>query len=265
MPSPFPGMDPYLESPVHWPDVHHELMSVARELLNRSLRPRYHVRVEERVYVSDETDPGRKAIIPDLQVIAGHTESSWNSDFGQIGTSVCEPVVLTTLIEDEIHEARLEIIDANEKAVVTVIEILSPTNKIVCSRGRASYEQKRKEVMTSSTHLVEIDLLRDGDHLHCRELLPKADYYVHVSRRGDRPRGTVWPILLPQRLPVISIPLNSEDPDVMLDLQTVLNTAYDRAAYDLVVDYRIAPVPPLTGQLIEWANALLCSQGKRPS
>ena len=265
MPSPFPGMDPYLESPVHWPDVHHELMSVARELLNQSLRPRYHVRVEQRVYVSDETDPGRKAIIPDLQVIAGHTDSSWSGKSAHFGTSVCEPVVLTTLIEDEIHEARLEIIDANRQAVVTVIEILSPANKIVGSRGRASYEQKRKEVMTSSTHLVEIDLLRDGDHLHCRELLPEADYYVHVSRRGHRPRGTVWPILLPQRLPVISIPLNSDDPDAMLDLQTVLNTAYDRAAYDMVVDYRLDPVPPLTGQLIEWANALLCSHGKLPS
>lgn len=99
--------------------------------------------------------------------------------------------MLTTMIGDEIHESRLEIIDADRQAVVTVIEILSPTNKIVGLRGRASYEQKRKEVMTSSTHLVEIDLLREGDHLYCRELLPAADYYVHVSRRGDRPRGTV--------------------------------------------------------------------------
>jgi len=256
-------MDPYLESPVHWPDVHHELMSVAREFLNQSLRPHYHVRVEERVYVSDETDPGRKAIIPDLQVVARQTDSAFRSNYEQAGTAVCEPVVLTTLIEDEIHEARLEIVDANRQAVITVIEILSPTNKIVGSRGRASYEQKRKEVMTSSTHLVEIDLLRDGDHLHCRELLPEADYYVHVSRRGDRPRGTVWPILLPQRLPVILIPLKPEDPDVELDLQKVLNTAYDRAAYDMVVDYRAEPAPPLTGPSLEWANGLLCSQGKR--
>jgi hypothetical protein len=82
---------------------------------------------------------------------------------------------LTTLIEDEIHEARLEIIDANRQAVITVIEILSPTNKIVGSRGRASYEQKRKGFMTSSTHLVEIELLRDDDDLHCREILPEAD------------------------------------------------------------------------------------------
>jgi len=258
-------MDPYLESPAHWPDVHLGLISQIQAQLNQSLRPRYHVRVEERVYVSDESDPGRKAIIPDLQVVAIQTDSAWRSNSTQAATSVCEPVVLTTLIEDEIREARLEIVDSSRRSVVTVIEILSPTNKIVGSRGRASYEQKRKEVMTSSTHLVEIDLLRDGDHLQCRELLPEADYYVHVSRRGDRPRGTVWPILLPQRLPVILIPLKPEDPDVGLDLQTVLNTTYDRAAYDMVVDYRAKPVPPLTGQSVEWANGVLCSQGKRDS
>jgi len=250
MPSPFPGMDPYLESPDHWPDVHHELMSVARELLNRSLRPLYHVRVEERVYVSDENDPGRKAIIPDLQVVAARNENSPATRSAETDTAVAEPVVLTTLIDDEIHEAYLTIVDKLQNSVVAVIEILSPTNKIVGSRGRASYEEKRKEVMASSTHLIEIDLLRDGEHLHCREQLPAADYYVHVSRRGDRLKGMVWPILVTQQLPVISIPLKPEDPDAELDLQTVLITAYERAAYDMVVDYRTDPVPPLTGDSI---------------
>lgn len=84
-----------------------------------------------------------------------------------------------------------------------------------------------------------------------------------MSRRGDRPRGTVWPILLPQRLPVILIPLKPEDPDVELDLQTVFNTAYDPAAFDIVVDYRSEPVPPLTGPSIKWANDVLHAQGKR--
>jgi len=75
----------------------------------------------------------------------------------------------------------------------------------------------------------------------------------------------VWPILLPQRLPVILIPLKPEDSDVELDLQTVLNTAYDRAAYDMVVDYRAEPVPPLTGPSIEWADGILRVKGKRAS
>ena len=136
---------------------------------------------------------------------------------------------------------------------------LSPTNKVAGSRGRASYEAKRQEAMRSSTHLVEVDLLRDGMPLHAREILPPADYYIHVSRRGQRPKGLVWPILLPQRLPEIGIPLLGDDPDVSLDLQAVLNTAYDRAAYDLVVDYQRAPVPPLPARYEAWAQKLTAS------
>jgi hypothetical protein len=263
MPSPFPGMDPYLEEPSLWPDVHHELLSVARELLNRQLRPQYHVRVEERVYISDENDPGRKAIIPDLKIIETGFSGRPKTSFLETSAAVAEPLILTTLIEDEIHEARLEVIDTNQQAVVTVIELLSPTNKINGSRGRASYEQKRREVMNSSSHFVEIDLLREGDHLHTRELLPMAEYYVHVSRKDRRPKGYVWPIRLPQRLPVIGIPLKEGDPDAKLDLQEVLATAYERAAYDLQVNYRAEPTPRLAPEMAEWANALLTSKGKR--
>ena len=263
MPSPFPGMDPYLEAPGLWPDVHHELLSVAREMLNRSLRPKYHVRIEERVYISDENDPGRKVIMPDLRIASKHETSAGAASYQGAATTVAEPVVLTTLIEDEIHEARLEIIDRSGHLVVTVVEVLSPTNKIAGARGRASYEQKRREVMTSPSHFVEVDLLRAGEPLHVREVLPPGDYFVHVSRQDRRPQGVVWPILLPQRLPVVTIPLKREDADAQLDLQAVLDTAYDRAAYDLEVDYRSDPVPPLASQSAEWANQLLQTKGLR--
>lgn len=266
MPSPFPGMDPYLEKPGLWPDVHHGLTSVIRELLVRRLRPKYHVRVEERVYISDESDPGREVIIPDLRVAdAGHDEpEDWGTEETAAGyVAVAEPVVLTTLIDDEIHEAFLEVIDLQDRMVVTVIEILSPTNKVAGSRGRASYLEKRQEVMRSPSHLVEIDLLRAGVAIHTRELLPPADYYVHVSRKAKRPKGIVWPILLTQRLPVISIPLRPEDEDAPLDLQEVLNTAYDRAAYDMAVNYRSEPVPSLNAAQQQWAHTLLQSRGLR--
>jgi hypothetical protein len=203
-------------------------------------------------------------IIPDLRVAdAGRDEPrDWAAEETPAGyVAVAEPVVLTTLIDDEIHEAFLEVIDRQERMVVTVIEILSPTNKVSGSRGRASYLEKRQEVMTSPSHLVELDLLRAGVTIHTRELLPPADYYVHVSRKAKRPKGVVWPILLTQRLPVSSIPLRSEDEDVPLDLQEVLNTAYDRAAYDLAIDYRRAPVPPLNEAQQLWAHALLQSLG----
>ncbi len=68
MPSPFPGMDPYLEAPELWPNVHHGLISEIQATLHQRLRPRYRSLVEERVYISDEMDPGRKVIVPDVAI-----------------------------------------------------------------------------------------------------------------------------------------------------------------------------------------------------
>jgi hypothetical protein len=230
MPSPFPGMDPYLEDPGLWPDVHHNLISEMQARLNAALRPAYHVRIEERVYVSDETDSGREVI---------------------------------TLIDDEIHEAFLKIVDRADRTVVTVIELLSPTNKHPAAVGLKKYREKRHEVMTSSSHFVGVDLLRQGVRIPVKEELPPCDYLVHISRVEERPRGRLWPLSLRDRLPVIPIPLRAGDEEASLDLQTVLNTAYDRAGYDLEIDYRAEPVPPLTPELAQWTDELLRQKGLR--
>lgn len=256
MPTPFPGMDPYLEAPEIWPDLHHELISVIRERLNARLRPRYHSMVEERVYISDEQDPGRRAIVSDVAIQV----ASDGARYRTFDTAVAEPVVATTMIEEEIREARIVIVDGVGRQVVTVIEVLSPTNKIVGSRGRASYEAKRLEVMQSPAHLVEIDLLRDGEPIYTGERLPPHDYLVHVSKRGQRPKGILWPILVSQRLPIIKIPLLPADDDAELALGDVLNTAYDRAGYDLVVDYDKPPRVPLSPPADRWVAEWLAKR-----
>src|SRR5438552_1030856 len=145
MPSPFPGMDPYLEAPRLWPDVHHSLISGIRQQLNPQLRPKYVARIEERVYISDETDPGRKAIIPDLHVMAvdGSRAAETSSHRSSQGETA-QAVEVVELIEQEIHEPRIEILDAESRNVVTVIEVLSPTNKIRGSEGRREYMKKRR-------------------------------------------------------------------------------------------------------------------------
>ncbi len=109
--------------------------------------------------------------------------------------------------------------------------------------------------------MVEIDLLRDGDPLPFQEAAPPHDYLVHVSVRELRPQGRAWPILLPQRLPVVEVPLRPEDPPAPLDLQQVLTTVYDRAGYDLSLNYRAEPNPPLIGVNAEWARNLLREKG----
>jgi Protein of unknown function (DUF4058) len=257
MPSPFPGMDPYLEHPARWPDVHHRLITASSDYLTEQLRPRYFVRIEERVYVSDPEDPGRDVIIPDLRIGKAPNQDVPRPAGQSQAVATIEPITRVTLIEDEIHEARLEVIDAVSRGLVTVIEFLSPTNKVTGSRGRESYREKQLEVMHSPTHLVEIDLLRGGARTVEQLKMPPFDYLVHVSRAYERPRGKLWPIPLRSPLPPIPIPLKRGDADAVLDLQRVLNTVYDRAAYELTVDYSAEPVPPLNEEQARWAKDLL--------
>ena len=240
MPSPFPGMDPYLEEPGLWPDVHHGLISELQAELNRLLRPRYFARVEERVYISDELDPGRSVIVPDLKIQERPDAPPRRGSSEGTPVGLSEPIVVTTLIDDEIHEPYLKIVDRENRSVVTIVEILSPTNKHPGSYGQRSYREKRHDVMNSPSHFVEIDLLRGGARITIREPLPPCDYLVHISRAEDRPEGRLWPIHLPDRLPAVRIPLRNPE-ETWLDLQRVLDQTYDRAGYDLEIDYRRNP------------------------
>lgn len=259
MPSPFPGMDPYLEDPAHWPGVHNLLAAEVVAALNARLRPAYYADIEERVYISGEDDPGRKVIIPDVRFVStkGTKKLPKQSPTNPPAALVCEPVEVTTLIDDEIHETFVTIVERVSRQVVTVIEVLSPTNKLNGSKGRESYTTKRAEVLRSETNWVEIDLFRAGQPVIARELYPECEYTVHASRTGNRPKGTVWPIRLQQRLPEIPIPLARKDTDVPLDLQPLLVAVYERGAYDLKVDYTLDPIPPLPAGLAKWSNKLL--------
>lgn len=163
MPSPFPGMDPYLEHPGLWPDVHHMLISSYREMLAAQLRPKYLVAIEERTYILEESDVMAMldVRIPDVKVSArlGWESAPFAPGDERAELAVPEPVVATTWLEEEVREAYLTIQDRESHRVITVIELLSPANKRPNSSGRKSYETKRREIYYSPTHLVEIDLL----------------------------------------------------------------------------------------------------------
>ncbi len=266
MPSPFPGMDPYLEEPGIWPDVHHELISGVRAVLSHELRPRYSVRVEQRVYVSDENDIGRGFMVPDVRIsLPPHPTGTAYQPEGTCTVEVAEPVEGITLFEEEMHESYIEIVDLVDRSVVTVIEVLSPTNKAPGAASRKSYEAKRQQVMNSPTHLVEIDLLRTGVPITVHPGLPPHEYLVHVSRANRRPRATLWPIRLSQKLPAVKVPLKRPDEEVALDLQAVFQATYDRAGYDLEIDYAKEPRPPLDPKWQDWAHRLLSEKSLRPA
>jgi hypothetical protein len=258
MPSPFPGMDPYLEDPHFWPGVHMQLVSEMQAALNRVLLPRYYAAAEDRVYISDEDDLGRKVIGPDVRIVpTGSKKKPAVARLRKPAATRCEPVTVTLPLGEEVHEPYLRVVEHASQQVVTVIEVLSPANKVGGARGRAEYTAKRAEVLASETNWVEIDLLRAGEPVLARQLYPECEYTVHVSRAAQRPKVVVWPIRLQQRLPVLPIPLKGAEPDAELDLQGVVAGAYDRGAFAVRLDYTAEPVPLLPPDLARWANKLL--------
>ncbi len=172
--------------------------------------------------------------------------------------------MLVTLLDEEVREPYIEIVDAASRKVVTVIEVLSPANKYSRSQGLKSFREKRKTIMRSSTHWVEIDLPRRGVSLALRKRIRPHEYLVHVSPVQIRNNGWVWPIRLSQRLPVVRIPLRLGDDNVGLDLQAVLDAAYDRAGYQRSIDYTKEPVPGLSPIWTEWSDRWLREKGLRP-
>ena len=260
MPSPFPGMDPYLEHPALWPDVHNKLISEAQTYLNRLIRPKYVACIESRIYISDEDDPGRGVIIPDIRIESRKDHSRLSGAPAKATAALPTTTVIDLLIDSEIEETFLTIREPVSSTVVTVIEILSPTNKVRNAEGRKSFLHKRREVLASEANWVEIDLLRAGERTPQSNA---SDYRAIVARSSRFGRGDCYSIDLREPLPSIAIPLKAKDADASLDLGAVLQTAYDAAGYEARVDYSKPPVPPLSPADEKWANQLLRKKGLR--
>jgi hypothetical protein len=82
----------------------------------------------------------------------------------------------------------------------------------------------------------------------------ESQEWAIVSRRMKRPRAKVTAWTLRDRLPTIPIPIKEEDGDVPLDLENVFTTVYDRARYQLTLNYAAELVPPLGAVESQWAG-----------
>jgi hypothetical protein len=250
-------MDPFIESQI-WEDFHHALTEVMRESLIPHTRPRDVVRVEERVYVEHIASSGSGFIRPEVTVLERAESEGPLESMGPMATSaVVIPVIRHLPVPEQVREAFLTIRERETMEVVTVIAVLSPGNKHTGSDGRREYLREREEVLLSVTHLVELDLLRGGERLPTLEPLPPGDYYVFVCRGQRRFQAEVyaWPLRRP--LPPVLVPLAGADPDVVLDLQAMFTTVYDRAGYDYFLNYRHALEPSLSDADQAWAQQLL--------
>ncbi len=259
MATPFPGMDPYLEDPGLWPNVHNSLIVALGDELAPRLRPRYYVAVEERT-VRLGTDDLLFAAHPNVAVVRSSPgpadqEASRVSERGGV-------VTVDLPLPDEIREVYLEIRGATTDHVITVVEILSPANKSP-GEGRRQYEQKRLALLGTLTHLVEIDLLRSEQPMPMRGYQGQSDYRILISRSERRPRADLLLFSVRQPIPLFRLPLAAGDDEPEIDLNRLLHALYDRAGYDLRIDYRDAPEPPLPDDDAAWAEMLLREAGLR--
>jgi len=222
-------MDPYLER--HWLDVHASLIYLAKVGLQRQLGDDLVARSKERLVV--------------------------------------EPLIYDT-VSDPVRQRFIEIRDASSGGrVVTVIEFVSPTNKLP-GDGRMQYRRKQDECINARVNLVEIDLTREGQRellVSQAELPPECPMsYMACAYRAtwkDAGRKEVDPISIRERLPAIKIPLRAVDPDVVLDLQPLIDESYLSGRYDRTIDYSRPPIPPLDSQDADWADQLLRAAAKR--
>jgi hypothetical protein len=267
MPSPFPGMDPFLEHPAVFPGLHERLIAYLSESLQACLPEPYFAEIGERLWV----ETSERSIGPDVQVLqdeAPDREGGVRGE-GPLATEVCTQPVVVTVPQDEFRETYIEIFASGEtERVVTAIEVLSLTNKTPGARGRELYLRKQHEILASQIHLVEIDVLRGGQHTTAVPFRPARDkagpfdYHVCVHRFDNLEDYFVYPIRLQDQLPEIAIPLLPGDGDVVVDLQAVFQRSYDTGPYRRRIRYRqTAPVPAVDAERQAWMERLLDSLG----
>jgi hypothetical protein len=227
MPNPFPGMNPFLEKPARWQSFHQRFIT----------------------YLADTID----SLLPE----------DYSADIGEDGmTAVLEadPALEVEYWTEQRREPFIEVRMGSEPGrLISVIELLSPANKIP-GKGRKVYLRKQARLLRSTTHLMEIDFLRGGEHTVAvqRDGLPDNgwDYVVCLHRGRSQTKFDCWPISLPERLPRVNVPLSGDNPDIVVDLQAVVNQCCESAT-GRRIDYSKACPPPLSKKNAKWIDELL--------
>lgn len=244
MPSLFPGMDPYLESPTHWADFHHRFIETLSETLSDHLPDGYFARINELVLLIEPELSRPRTVSPDLTVTRDLSTPADRP--GGVATLQPEPAILANVETLNPHrEAFIEVIRLPSQEVVTVLELLSPTQT---GDGRGLYLEKRRQLLRRPVNIVEIDLIRAGRRLQFSRPFPSADYYAFVSRQDRRPDCEVYSWTIRQPLPTIPVPLAAPRSDVPLNLEEAFQNAFRRGRYERLIDYSQPPPAPSLGE-----------------
>src|SRR5437763_1456616 len=227
MPSPFPGMDPYLEDEVLWPCFHHQLVTCLYQILLPGLVDRYRARLGQRLYATEQA-------------------------------------LFTSIIRQEHHEDFIEIRQRCDNRLVTLIDVVSPANK-TSTTGRQAYLDRRQEGRLANANLVEIDLVLQGQPTldFSRDGLPDWDYAVTVTRSTQPERYEIYTSTLQKRLPRFRLPLAADDRDTVLDLHTAFSRCYDQGNFAARIDYQRDPPTTISDEDRQWLGELLKQQKLR--
>jgi hypothetical protein len=269
-------MDPYLENPNQWESFHGCLISVLHEMLRARVQPHFLVHQQAAVYLIEPGDDprARPPIRPDVYVIAPEmspeppVEIAGGARTLVAERTITEPKLLDVRYPEEIRQRYLEVLDRESRAVVATIEVVSPTNKDRRGGGLEQFDRKRRDMMASPVHWLEIDLLRAGERpIEVSGDITRQGDYVTLLKRGH---GSPMPSYAPRlpfgdmlleawfwdvrdAMPVVALPLRPPFPDVGLDLQAALQTVYARY-YDGDINYASPPYTPLPPADAAWAE-----------
>ena len=251
MPRLFPGIDPFLEAQGCWPDFHARTITYCCDAIADRLPDPYLVRMAERIHLVERSAQAVKLMRPDLMV---EHSGGFSRVEGVAAVLDVEPTTIPVAILEEVREVYLEIIHHPERTLVTVIELLSPDNKV--EPGHSQYVAKRQSVLRGPVHLVELDFLVGGRRMPMARPLPPGDAFATVARGDRRPDADVYAWSIRQALSAIRIPLLAPDPDIRLDLAAIYETTFERGRYARSIDYGSPLSIGLAPKDRAWAGAL---------
>lgn len=257
MPSPFPGMDPYLESPEFWPDFHATFINCWREAIAGVLPEGYEARIDERVNLV-EIPPSEQweaassnRVHPDV-AISRHLAATGVGRESSVALTI-EPVTVPLIMEfEETRETYIKILHRPDRSLVTVLELLSPTNKT--DIGYGDFMSKQAALLRQNVHLVELDLLIGGTRLMTASPLPPGHYYAIIAHAERRPRADVYAWTVRDPLPPIPVPLKAPASDMRVELAPVFATAFERGRYAPSLRYAAPPKVPLAPEELDWCT-----------
>jgi len=262
-------MDPFLEHPHFWSGVHDRLITYIGEQLQPALPAPYYADIADRAIV----EVSERSMQPDVSVLRAEQPTPAEQFGGAVSVAVeTKPLVVSVpAVTDRDIYVDIYTSQGDRERLVTSIEILSPSNKSRGDTSNLQYRRKQQDILKSPVHLVEIDLLRVGDHTTLVPLsrligvAPPFQYHVCV-RQFDQPEDYLfYPFTLQDRLPTIAVPLLPGDGSVLLDLQAAFARTYDLGPYRRRVRYELMEIQPaLSDAWMDWVRDRLRVAGLLP-